>query len=148
LELMNIKKIFELLPHRFPFLLVDRVIALDSGKYIKAVKNVSFNEPFFTGHFPGDPVFPGVLITEALAQAAGILSFEATGMRPDGKTHFYLVGLDNARFKQPVIPGDQLMLEIEYVKDMRGIWKFKGTASVDGKVVATADIMCAARDSE
>lgn len=148
MEILDTKKIFTLLPHRYPFLLVDRVVEIDSGKYVKAYKNVSVNEPFFNGHFPGDPVFPGVLITEALAQVAGILSFESTGMRPDGQTHFYLVGLDNARFKQPVLPGDQLILEVEYVKDMRGIWKFKGTASVDDKVVASADIMCAARDSE
>jgi 3-hydroxyacyl-[acyl-carrier-protein] dehydratase len=146
LDSFEIDKIFELLPHRFPFLLVDRVVEFESGKHLKALKNVTINEPFFQGHFPGKPVMPGVLIIEALAQATGLLSFEVTGGRKAGKL-LYLVAVDNARFKQPVIPGDQLILDVEYKTDKRGIWKFSGKALVDGKVVASADIMCAERDA-
>lgn len=146
LERFDINEIFKLLPHRYPFLLVDRVTEFESGKKLTAIKNVTINEPFFTGHFPEKPVMPGVLIIEALAQATGLLSFEATGGRREGKL-FYLVAVDNARFKQPVEPGDQLVLQVEYLTDKRGIWKFSGKASVDGKVVASADLMCAERDA-
>lgn len=144
---MDVQKITQLLPHRYPFLLVDRVVELESGKRLKAIKNVSVNEPFFTGHFPDRPVFPGVFIIEALAQATGLLAFEVTGRTPDSKTLFYLVGVDNARFKQPVVPGDQLVLEVVFVKSMRGVWKFTAQATVDGNVVASADLMCAEREA-
>lgn len=146
LETIDINEIFKLLPHRYPFLLVDRVLELDSGKYLKAIKNVTYNEPYFVGHFPNKPVMPGVLIIEAMAQATGLLAFEFTGRRPDSESLFYLVGVDKTRFKQPVEPGDQLVLEVEYIKDMRGIWKFSGKASVDGKVAASAELMCAERE--
>lgn len=140
---MDIQEILEHLPHRFPFLLVDRVLACEPGKSLTAIKNVSVNEPCFTGHFPERPIFPGVLIMEALAQATGILAFRTTGNKPDGSSLYFFAGIDNCRFKQPVVPGDQLLLEVELVKTKRGIWKFKGEAKVDGKVVASADLMCA-----
>lgn len=143
---MDIKEIFDHLPHRYPFLLVDRVLACEPGKSIHAYKNVSINEHFFVGHFPHHPVMPGVLIMEALAQAAGILSFKTMGSRPDDNSVFYFVGIDNARFKKPVIPGDQLHLHVEIMRQMRGIWKYKVDARVDGEVVAQAELMCAQRD--
>ena len=146
METKDIQEILELLPHRFPFLLVDRVVNLEPGQRLTAVKNVTYNEPFFQGHFPQRAVFPGVLIIEAMAQATGLLAFITEGGAPDGKL-FYLVGVDNARFKQPVIPGDQIFLEVEFQKTMRGVWKFVATAKVDGKVVASADLMCAVRDA-
>lgn len=150
MEIMDIHRIFELLPHRYPFLLVDRVTSYQSGQSLTAIKNVTVNEPFFIGHFPERPVMPGVLIIEALAQATGLLAFEATGRQTNKNTNklFYLVGVDNARFKQPVVPGDQLILQVEYVKSSRGVWKFKADARVDGKVVASADLMCAEREAE
>jgi len=144
---MDINEILEYLPHRYPFLLVDRVLELEPGKSLKAIKNVTINEPFFPGHFPIQPVFPGVLIIEALAQATGLLAFKSVKEAPSENSLFYLVGIDNARFKQPVQPGDQLVLDIVVHKSKRGVWKFSGTASVDGNIVATADLMCAARDS-
>lgn len=139
---IEITEIMALLPHRYPFLLVDRVTDYVAGEYIKAYKNVSVNEPCFTGHFPEKPIFPGVLILEAMAQAAGILGFKTVGNSDD----LYLyAGIDNARFKRPVMPGDQLMLEVKFEKERRGIWKFSGVASVDGQDVCTAEFMCALR---
>ena len=140
---LNINEILEYLPHRYPFLLVDRVLDYEPGKRLTAIKNVSVNEPFFPGHFPSRPVFPGVLIMEALAQATGILAFVTNGTKPDGTSLYYFAGIDNARFKQPVEPGDQLTLQVELVKQRRNIWKFNGEALVDGKVVASAELMCA-----
>jgi 3-hydroxyacyl-[acyl-carrier-protein] dehydratase len=140
---MDIQEILEHLPHRYPFLLVDRVLECEPGKRLLAIKNVSVNEPMFTGHFPERPIFPGVLIMEALAQATGILAFKTTNSKPDGSSLYYFAGIDNCRFKQPVVPGDQLLLDVEVVKEKRGIWKFKAEARVDDKVVASADLMCA-----
>ncbi|MGJ8525248.1 3-hydroxyacyl-acyl-carrier-protein dehydratase FabZ [Halomonadaceae bacterium LMG 33818] len=142
---MDIKEIQEFLPHRYPFLLVDRVVELEEGSYIKAYKNISFNENFFCGHFPEHPIMPGVLITEALAQAAGILGFKTGNKRPSDGYVYYYVGSDNVRLKRPVVPGDQLILEAWIVKERRGIWKFACKASVDEALVCEADIMCAER---
>lgn len=143
---MDIHEILEHLPHRYPFLLIDRVIECTPGESLVGYKNVSFNEPFFQGHFPQRPVFPGVLILEALAQATGILAFRTLGRTPDDNSLYYFVGVDKARFKQPVEPGDQLRLEVEFVTQKRGIWKFNGQAIVDGKVVCSAELMCAERE--
>lgn len=143
---MEIREILDHLPHRYPFLLVDRVVSVEAGKSIHAYKNVSINEPYFQGHFPHHPVMPGVLIMEALAQAAGILSFKTLGEKPDRNSLFYFVGIDGARFKRPVSPGDQLHLHIEILRQMRGIWKFRAQARVDGELSAEAELMCARRD--
>lgn len=143
---MDIHEVMAHLPHRYPFLLVDRVLECEPGKTIVAVKNVTINEPFFQGHFPHHPVMPGVLIMEALAQAAGILSFKTMGSMPDEHSVFYFVGIDNARFKKPVTAGDQLHLHVEILRNMRGIWKFKAEARVGGEIVAEAELMCAKRD--
>lgn len=143
---MDILGILEHLPHRYPFLLVDRVVEMELGKSIHAYKNVTINEPFFVGHFPHHPVMPGVLIMEALAQAAGILSFKSLGEKPSPDTVFYFAGIDEARFKKPVLPGDQLHLHIEIERQMRGVWKFYGEAKVDGQLAASAKLMCAKRD--
>ena len=143
---MDIKEILDHLPHRYPFLLVDRVVDFEIGKSIHAYKNISINEQFFMGHFPHHPVMPGVLIMEALAQAAGILSFKTLGSKPDDNSLFYFVGIDNARFKRPVVPGDQLHLHVEIVRQMRGLWKYKVEARVDDEVAAQAELMCAQRD--
>jgi len=139
---MHINDVKNFLPHRYPFLLVDKVLNIEIGKSLKAVKNVTFNEPHFTGHFPSQPIMPGVLIIEALAQATGILAFKSEVGRPQEGQIYMLVGVDNARFKRVVEPGDQLILEVEILTVKRGIWKFKGTASVDGKVVTSAELMC------
>ena len=146
IDSMEIKDIMEHLPHRYPFLLVDRVVSMELGKRIHAYKNVSFNEPHFTGHFPHHPVMPGVLIMEALAQAGGILAFKSLGEKPSPDTVFYFAGLDEVRFKKPVMPGDQLHLHVEIERQMRGVWKFKGEARVDGQLAAEARLMCAKRD--
>jgi 3-hydroxyacyl-[acyl-carrier-protein] dehydratase len=143
---MDIHQILEYLPHRYPFLLVDRVVAMEPGKSIHAYKNVTINEPYFIGHFPHHPVMPGVLIMEALAQAAGILSFKTTESKPDAHSLFYFVGIDECRFKKPVMPGDQLHLHVEILRMMRGVLKFKAEARVDGQIVAEATLMCAKRD--
>jgi 3-hydroxyacyl-[acyl-carrier-protein] dehydratase len=143
---MDIHEVMAHLPHRYPFLLVDRVQECEPGKDIVAVKNVTINEPFFQGHFPHHPVMPGVLIMEALAQAAGILSFKTMGTLPDENSVFYFVGIDNARFKKPVTAGDQLFLHVSILRQMRGIWKFKAEARVNGDIVAEAELMCAKRD--
>ncbi len=141
---MDIQEITNYLPHRYPFLLVDRVIEVDSGKRLVGIKNVTFNEPFFQGHFPQKPVMPGVLIIEALAQATGLLAMESEEV--SGSAIYYLVGVDKARFKRPVVPGDQLRLEVAVQKTRRGIWSFSGKATVDGAICASAEIMCTARD--
>jgi 3-hydroxyacyl-[acyl-carrier-protein] dehydratase len=143
---MDIRGILEYLPHRYPFLLVDRVLSIEPGKRIVAIKNVTINEPYFVGHFPHVPVMPGVLMIEALAQAAGILSFETMGRRSDAGSVYYFVGIDGARFKRPVGPGDQLRLEVEIVRIARSIWKYAGRATVDGAVAAEAELMCTLRD--
>ena len=145
---MDIHDILKHLPHRYPFLLVDRVLSCEPGKSIHAYKNVSINEPFFVGHFPHHPVMPGVLIMEALAQAAGILSFKTMGEMPSDDSVFYFVGIDNARFKKPVSAGDQLHFHVEITRQMRGIWKYRAVAKVDDEIVAEADLMCAKRDIE
>jgi 3-hydroxyacyl-[acyl-carrier-protein] dehydratase len=140
---LDILSIFERLPHRYPFLLVDRVLEYRSGHSIRALKNVTYNEPYFPGHFPHRPVMPGVMIIEALAQAAGILCFLTAGVKPDEKSRFYFVGIDNARFRRPVVPGDQLILTAQVQRSLKGIWKFAGAALVDGREVAHADMMVA-----
>jgi len=145
---MDINEVIKHLPHRYPFLLVDRVLEFESGKSLRAVKNVTINEPFFQGHFPHVPVMPGVLIMEALAQATGILSFKTTGNLPTDNSLYYFVGIDKARFRKPVEPGDQLILEVELERRIRDVWKFKGTASVNGEVVASANLMCAEKELE
>ena len=142
---MDIHKILKKLPHRYPILLVDRVIALDKGKTIKALKNVTINEPFFQGHFPYRPVMPGVLMLEALAQAAALLAFDALGSDPTEDLVYYFAGIDNARFKRPVEPGDQLILDVEMVRMKAGIFKFNGMASVDGTLAVQAELTCAVR---
>jgi 3-hydroxyacyl-[acyl-carrier-protein] dehydratase len=144
--LMDIHQILEHLPHRYPFVLVDRVLEIELGKKIIAVKNVSINEPFFPGHFPHHPVMPGVLIVEALAQAAAILSFKTGNFMPSDDSVYYFAGIDRARFKKPVSPGDQLILEVSIDRILKGIWKYNCSAFVDGKLVAEADIMCILKD--
>jgi 3-hydroxyacyl-[acyl-carrier-protein] dehydratase len=146
LDTLDIHEILNHLPHRYPFLLIDRVTEFKRESHLIGYKNVTFNEPYFTGHFPQRPVMPGVLILEALAQATGILAFKTVDKVPDENSLYYFVGIDGARFKRVVEPGDQLILKVEYVKRMRGIWKFKGEASVDGEAVCSADIMCAERE--
>jgi len=140
---MDINAVLRQIPHRYPFLLVDRVLECIPGKSIRALKNVTINEPFFPGHFPHRPVMPGVLILEALAQSAGILAFQTAGIIPDEDTRFYFVGIDGARFRKPVEPGDQLILHATFLRAMRGIWKFGTRAEVDGVEVCSADMMVA-----
>jgi len=140
-EIVDINEIRGFLPHRYPFLLLDRVISFEPGKSLVGIKNVTVNEPCFTGHFPEAPVMPGVLIIEALAQASGILIFKTLGRSREPDELFYLAGIDNARFKKMVVPGDVMHLEIELLKERRGLWKFRGTAKVDGEVACTADFM-------
>jgi 3-hydroxyacyl-[acyl-carrier-protein] dehydratase len=140
---MDIQEVMRRLPHRYPFLLVDRVLECRSGESIRAIKNVTFNEPFFPGHFPNRPVFPGVMILEALAQAAGILAFVTAGVYPDEQRQLYFVGIDKARFRKPVLPGDQLVLKATLERALRGIWKFTTVAEVDGAEVASAEMMVA-----
>lgn len=139
-----LNEIKELIPHRYPMLLVDKVIDHEPLKNLHAIKNVTINEPVFTGHFPEIAIFPGVLILEALAQATGILGFKSSEGR-DEKEMYLFASIDNARFKQPVIPGDTMHLHVDFIKERRGMWKFHGVAKVDGKVVCSADIMCAKR---
>ncbi|MBN2700401.1 MAG: 3-hydroxyacyl-ACP dehydratase FabZ [Methylothermaceae bacterium] len=146
---MDIRKIMHFLPHRYPFLLVDKVIECEPGERLVAIKNVSYNEPFFQGHFPGQPIMPGVLIMEALAQATGLLASESAPEEVGEKDLiYYLVGLDKARFKRPVVPGDQLRLEVKYLRHKRNIWAFACRAEVEGDFVASAEIMCAAADAD
>lgn len=141
---LNIHEIQALIPHRYPMLLVDRVLDFEAGKTLHAIKNVTFNEPVFMGHFPELAIFPGVLILEALAQATGILGFKSSEGREDGEMYLF-ASIDNARFKQPVVPGDTMHLHVEFLKERRGMWKFHGEAKVNGKVVCSADLMCARR---
>ena len=145
LSRMDIHQILEYLPHRYPILLVDRVLSVVPGERIAALKNVSVNEPYFPGHYPHHPVMPGVLIVEAMAQTAAILAFKTMGNKPDDKSVYYFVGIDNARFKKPVGPGDQLLIEATLAASKRGIWKFSGVARVDGQVASEADLICAVR---
>lgn len=145
---MDIHEILEYLPHRYPLLLVDRVMEVVPGERIVALKNVSINEPFFPGHYPHHPVMPGVLVIEALAQTAAILSFKTMGGKPDNKSVYYFVGIDSARFKRPVSPGDQLIFEVSIVANKRGIWKFAAKAKVDGQTAAEAELMCTVRTIE
>jgi 3-hydroxyacyl-[acyl-carrier-protein] dehydratase len=144
---LDISKVMELLPHRYPFLLVDRVVGLEPGKSLSAIKNVSINEPFFQGHFPGQPIMPGVLILEAMAQATGLLAFSSMGDAHKSKLYM-LVGIDKARFRGQVVPGDQLALNISLKRNMRGIGMFGCEALVDGEVVAEAEMMCSAQDRQ
>jgi 3-hydroxyacyl-[acyl-carrier-protein] dehydratase len=139
---MDIHEILEHLPHRYPFVLVDRVVSLELGKEIVAIKNVSVNEPYFPGHFPYHPVMPGVLIIEAMAQAAAILSFKTMDTKPSDDSVYYFAGIDSVRFKKPVSPGDQIILNVKIDRILKGIWKYSGVASVDGAVVAEAQMMC------
>lgn len=139
---MDIHEILKHLPHRYPFVLIDRVISLELGKEITALKNVSVNEPYFPGHFPYHPVMPGVLIVEAMAQAAAILSFKTMGSMPNDDSVYYFAGIDSARFKKPVSPGDQIILNVKIDRILKGIWKYTGVARVDDVIVAEAQMMC------
>ena len=143
---MDVLQVLDYLPQRYPLLMIDRVLECEPGKRILAVKNVSNNEPQFVGHFPGRPIMPGVLILEAMAQAAGILSFKTKNYTPEQIGIIYFAGIDGARFKKPVKPGDQLVLKAEIVREMRGIWKYTGRAEVDGALVAEAELMATLRD--
>jgi 3-hydroxyacyl-[acyl-carrier-protein] dehydratase len=143
--MMDIHEILNQLPHRYPFLLVDRVLELEKGKRIKAIKNVTINEPFFVGHFPHRPVMPGVLMLEAMAQAAALLAFDALGTTPSEKTIYYFAGIDGARFKRPVEPGDQLVMDVSLERMKSGIFKFKGIARVDEQLACEAELMCTMR---
>ncbi len=143
---MDISEIMRHLPHRYPFLLVDRVLELVPGEHVLALKNVTMNEPFFPGHFPHHPVMPGVLIIEALAQAAGLLAFRSSGKEAGPDTVIYFVGIDNARFKRPVLPGDQLRLAARITRNTRGIWKFEARALVEGQTACEAELMCTLRE--
>jgi 3-hydroxyacyl-[acyl-carrier-protein] dehydratase len=145
MTMMDIHKILKQLPHRYPILLVDRVLELEKGVRIKALKNVSINEPHFQGHFPHRPVMPGVLMLEALAQAAALLVFDTLGETPDDQTVYYFAGIDGARFKRPVEPGDQLILEVELDRMKAGIFKFKARAKVGDEIAAEAELMCTMR---
>mgnify|MGYP001317658579 CR=1 FL=1 len=140
----DINEIQHILPHRYPFALVDRVISYVPGKSLHAIKNVTMNEPVFTGHFPGNPIFPGVLILEAMAQATGLLGFKMSERRDEDEI-FLFAGIDKARFKRQVIPGDQIHFHVEFIKERRDIWKFSGRAEVDGELAASAELMCARR---
>jgi 3-hydroxyacyl-[acyl-carrier-protein] dehydratase len=143
---MEIREILNYLPHRFPFLLIDRVLSCEPGKNIVALKNVAINEPYFQGHFPGNPVMPGVMILEALAQAAAILSFQTLGKDSPRNLLYYFVGIDNARFKKPVTPGDQLLLNVTMLRQVRGIGKFAAHATVNEAVVTEAELMCTIKE--
>ena len=145
---MDICEIKAYLPHRYPMLLVDRVLNYEENKFITGIKNVTANEEFFNGHFPHKPVMPGVLMIEAMAQTAALLSFKSVGIKPDENSVVYFVGIDNARFKRPVVPGDQLKMDVEVVRNARGIWKYKAVGSVDGQVALEAEMMCTIRSVE
>ena len=142
---MDIHQILKKLPHRYPLLLVDRVLEVEKGQRIKAIKNVTINEQFFNGHFPKRPVMPGVLMIEALAQASALLAFETLGQAPDSNTVYYFAGIDNARFKRPVEPGDQLVLEATLERAKSSVFKFKARALVDGELAVEAELMCTMR---
>lgn len=144
---LDINQIKEYLPHRYPMLLVDRVLDYELGKSIVAIKNVTANEEYFSGHFPHKPVMPGVLMIEALAQSAALLAFLTMGKKPDSTSVVYFVGIDAARFKRPVGPGDQLRMEVEIIRSSRGIYKFKARGTVDGETALEAELMCTMRSS-
>jgi len=139
---MEIQEIMEHLPHRYPFLLIDRVLSCEPGKEIVALKNITINEPYFAGHFPHYPVMPGVLIVEAMAQASAILPFKSFNFKSDANSVYYFVGIDEARFKKPVMPGDQLVLKAQVTRNLRGIWKFTAQALVGDTLVSEAELMC------
>lgn len=143
--MMDIHQILKKLPHRYPFVMVDRVLELDKGKSIKALKNVTINEPFFMGHFPHHPVMPGVLMLEAMAQAAALLAFDAMDVTTDETTVYYFAGIDSARFKRPVVPGDQLIMDVMVMRNKGGIFKFKAVTRVDENIVCEAELMCTMR---
>ena len=145
---MNINEILDHLPHRYPFVLVDKVLSYEVDKKIEAVKNVTINEPFFPGHFPHYPVMPGILIVEAMAQAAAILSFKTINDKPNDHSVYYFVGIDKARFKKPVIPGDQLKLNVSIERTIKGIWKYKGIAMVEDEIAAEAEIRGVLKESK
>ncbi|CAI3794986.1 MULTISPECIES: 3-hydroxyacyl-ACP dehydratase FabZ [Rheinheimera] len=145
LNILEIQEIMALLPHRYPFLMIDRVLDFTPGESLTAIKNVTINEPIFTGHFPNMPIFPGVLILEALAQATGILGFKTVTERSENELYLF-AAIDEARFKKPVVPGDQMVLEVKFLKERRNLWKFYGEAKVDGQVVCSAELMCARRE--
>ncbi|MGR6035904.1 MAG: 3-hydroxyacyl-ACP dehydratase FabZ [Candidatus Nitrosoglobus sp.] len=147
MDTLDIHEILKHLPHRYPFLLIDRVIECIPGKSLVAIKNVSYNEPYFQGHFPELPIMPGVLILESLAQATGILAFKTTETLPSEEAIYYFAGIDKARFKRPVVPGDQMRLEVELVRSLRRLWKFTGKVTVDGSLVASADVMCSYKET-
>ncbi len=142
----NIQEIQAILPHRYPFALIDRVVSYTKGESLHAYKNITMNEPVFMGHFPGEPIFPGVLLLEAMAQATGLLGFKMMENAADKDEMYLFAGIDNARFKRQVIPGDRVDFHVTFVKERRGIWKFSGVAKVDGELAATADLMCARRN--
>ena len=146
MSVMTVNEIKNFLPHRYPFLLVDRVLELEEGRYIKAIKNVTANEPFFNGHFPNKPIMPGVLIIEAMAQSTGLLGFRTMSPEPQPNTLYMLVAIDKARFKRQVEPGDQLLLEAEIIKKKGIMWVFNTKATVDGELVASAELICAAKE--
>ncbi len=143
---MEIQQIMDYLPHRYPMLLIDRVLSVEAGKDIVALKNVTINEPFFSGHFPHHPVMPGVLIIEAMAQAAAILAFKTFNLKSDSDSVYYFVGIDEARFKKPVLPGDRLILKAQILRNLRGIWKFSAQALVEDTLVSEAQLLCTMRD--
>ena len=147
-DILDIRKILDTLPHRYPFILVDKVTSLVPNQTITAIKNVTINEEFFVGHFPNYPVMPGVLIIEALAQTAGILSFKSMNETADDNTLYFFVGIDNCRFKKPVVPGDVLNLNVSIEKVRGGVWKYNAIATVEGNTCAQADLMCALRKIE
>ena len=142
---MEIRQIMDHIPHRYPMLLIDRVLSVEAGKEIIALKNVTVNEPFFSGHFPNQPVMPGVLIVEAMAQAAAILAFKTFNLKNDSDSIYYFVGIDEARFKKPVLPGDRLILKVQILRNLRGIWKFSAQALVEDKLVSEAQLLCTRR---
>lgn len=146
MESINIHEVLRILPHRYPFLLIDRVTELVCGERLVAIKNVTYNEPYFQGHFPVRPVMPGVLIVEAMAQATGVLAMKSAPETVKENSLYYFVGIDKARFKRPVEPGDQLVLEVVLRGTKQGIWMFSGKATVDTRLVASADIMCTAKE--
>ena len=148
MEPLDVTEIIKYLPHRYPFLLIDRVTEHEPGKNLTAIKNVSINEPIFTGHFPQAPIFPGVLILEAMAQSCAIFAFRELGGYPSKETLYLLVGIDNARFKKQVVPGDQLVVEVELEKTRRGIWRFSATAKVDEQLCCSADVLIAKNEIE
>jgi len=145
LNSLQVQEIMALLPHRYPFLLIDRVLDYTPGESLTALKNVTINEPIFTGHFPGMPIFPGVLSLEALAQATGILGFKTVTERSENELYLF-AAIDDARFKKPVVPGDTMILEVKFLKERRNMWKFYGEAKVEGQIVCSAELMCARRE--